>query len=101
MAPPQRAIPRSGSLEAQMDEMMHADDDGIAELMADLTSMEEEAIGFRHNADSTRKSQDRTLHRYENFLRVMKLLPEDATDDDRWNIMFPTDFSVLYRQTRL
>jgi hypothetical protein len=101
MAPPQPAPPRPGSLTAQMNEMMDADDDVIAELMADLSSIEEEAVGFRYHADATQESQDRTLRRYESFLRVMKLLPEDATEDERWNIMFPTDFSVLYRQTRL
>lgn len=101
MATPQPGPPRPGSLAARMNEMMNADDDAIAELMAELSSMEEEAVGFRHHADATQESQDRTLRHYESFLRVMKILPEDATEDERWNIMFPTDFSVLYRQARL
>lgn len=101
MAPPRPVAPRPGSLTAQMNEMMHASDEAIAELMADLSSMEEEAVGFRHNAHATQESQDRTLRRYEVFLRGMKLLPEDATEAERWDIMFPTNFSVLYRQTRL
>lgn len=101
MAPPQQAAPRPGSLMAQFDNIMNASDNVIAGIMADLSSIEEEAVGFRHNADATQESQDRTLCRYESFLRVMKLLPEDATEDERWDVMFPTDFSVLYRQTRL
>ena len=101
MAPPQRAVPRPGSLTAQINDLSNASETDIAELLADLSSMEEEAVGFRHHADATQDSQDRTLRRYEGFLRAMKLLPEDATEAERWNIMFPTDFSVLYRQTRL
>lgn len=101
MAPPRPVPPRPGSLAAQIQDVGNASNDDIANLMAELSSLEEEAVGFRHNADATQESQDRTLRRYEGFLRATKLLPEDASEDERWEIMFPTDFTVLYRQTRL
>lgn len=84
-----------------MNEMMGESDDVIEELMADLSTMEEEAVGFRYHADAIQDSLDRILRPYESFLRVVKLLPEDATEDERCNIMFPVDFSVLYRRTQL
>lgn len=57
MAPPARAASRPGSLTAQLNNMMNSNEDDIAQLMADLSSMEEEIVGFRYNADSTQESQ--------------------------------------------
>ncbi|KAI8298806.1 hypothetical protein K4K61_011282 [Colletotrichum sp. SAR11_59] len=63
--------------------------DGFSKMMADIERESEEAAGFRWHSQETQQRQDAILEHFQDFVKNLKKLPEDATDDQIEEACFP------------
>lgn len=76
------------------------DQQEISEWVRRIDEKQKEAIGFRWNAESTQKRQDRVLRNYQAYLQAEGLIKEDSTDQEKDQLCFPFDEKVMIEQMR-
>ncbi|KAK5083428.1 hypothetical protein LTS08_003621 [Lithohypha guttulata] len=93
------------SLDQAMEADLQGDEEALFDLVESLEADKVEAAGFRWQASSTQRRQDRKLQNYEKFCRLIGVLSRDdnvfanMSDQEKASMLFPDDLGKLYDQT--
>ncbi|KAF5027811.1 hypothetical protein F66182_81 [Fusarium sp. NRRL 66182] len=77
------------------------EDSDLFQVVAELDEHVDASHNFRWHAIGTQKTQDRVRHNYRHFLRAIKVISDDMSDEDVDRQMFLVDKDVLTKRLKM